>query len=109
MDKLRRALIQGDTTGEELPEEEADNSEPPPVLPGAIRVQPRPPSTSGKAGWKAVYTSKDLSLLWTEREVDQAVDMEIARRAEVFLGNGVSTLACTHSPVADELPFSFRA
>ncbi|KAG8925484.1 hypothetical protein FRC02_009624 [Tulasnella sp. 418] len=42
--------------------------------------------------WSSVITSRDLSILRNEREVDQAVDMEIARRAEVFIGNGFSSL-----------------
>jgi len=100
VDRLKRALLQGEAGEEDIempPGDEASgleeiSKELPPVLPGAIRVQPLPPSLSVKAGWKAVYTSKDLQLLWTEREIDQAVDMEIARRAEVFLGNGFSSL-----------------
>ncbi|KAG8905668.1 hypothetical protein FRB99_008440 [Tulasnella sp. 403] len=100
VDKLKRALIQGELVEEE-PEASTDlpqrpsGPELPPVVPGAIRVQPRPPPMNGKAGWKAVYTSKDLRLLWTEREVDQVVDMEIARRAQVFVGNGFSSMTST--------------
>ncbi|KAG8915667.1 hypothetical protein FRC00_001533, partial [Tulasnella sp. 408] len=108
VDRLKRALVQsGDgpllddgtedgsstTTIPSLPNaEDAPNTEGgigPQVPPGAIRVQPVPPPATSKAGWKEVLTSKDLQIFWTEREIDQAVDMEIARRAEVFLGNGV--------------------
>ncbi|KAG8931077.1 hypothetical protein FRC02_003252 [Tulasnella sp. 418] len=42
------------------------------------------------AGWKGVTTSKDIKLKKAEIEVDGAVDMQIAARAEVFVGNGVS-------------------
>lgn len=40
-------------------------------------------------GWANVVTSKDLRLTAGEAEVDGAVDMQIAARAEVFIGNGV--------------------
>lgn len=41
-------------------------------------------------GWRTVSSSKDLVLDPVEDSVNQAIDMEIARRAEVFVGNGVS-------------------
>ncbi|KZV98889.1 hypothetical protein EXIGLDRAFT_275066 [Exidia glandulosa HHB12029] len=44
-------------------------------------------------GWRTVSSSKDLVLEHVENSVNQAVDMEIARRAEVFVGNGFSTLS----------------
>lgn len=44
-------------------------------------------------GWRTVSSSKDLVLDPLEDNVNQAVDMEIARRAEVFVGNGYSTLS----------------
>jgi hypothetical protein len=40
-------------------------------------------------GW-TVATTRDLVLDTEQRDVSMAVDMEIARRAAVFLGNGVS-------------------
>jgi hypothetical protein len=40
-------------------------------------------------GWRAVLSARDLKLDAEQIEVGQAVDMEIARRAEVFIGNGV--------------------
>jgi hypothetical protein len=40
-------------------------------------------------GW-TVATSRDLVLDTEQRDVSMAVDMEIARRAAVFVGNGVS-------------------
>lgn len=41
-------------------------------------------------GWERVTSSLDLTFISEpEKLVNQAVDMEIARRAEVFIGNGV--------------------
>ncbi len=43
-------------------------------------------------GWSSVRTSKDLVLESVEqKEVAMAIDMDIARRAGVFIGNGVSS------------------
>lgn len=42
-----------------------------------------------KDGWGTVVTSKDLVLDDEQMDVGMAVDMEIARRAEVFVGNAV--------------------
>ena len=42
-------------------------------------------------GWDKVWVGKrDLYPDWDDRELGVAVDMEIARRAGVFVGNGVS-------------------
>jgi hypothetical protein len=41
-------------------------------------------------GWEDVVFGKDLILDKQQRGVDVAVDMGIAERAEVFVGNGVS-------------------
>ena len=41
------------------------------------------------AGWSTVVTTHDLRLDSEEFEVGMTVDMEIARRAAVFIGNGV--------------------
>ncbi|KAH7103435.1 hypothetical protein BKA62DRAFT_768849 [Auriculariales sp. MPI-PUGE-AT-0066] len=46
-------------------------------------------------GWRTVTSSLDLVLDPVEQSVNTAVDMEIARRAEVFVGNGFSTLSST--------------
>jgi hypothetical protein len=61
--------------------------------------------TNGKAGWiaeltdalmsdglqwDAIHSTRELELTWEEKYVDQAVDMLIAQKAEVFVGNGVS-------------------
>ncbi|KAF7309248.1 hypothetical protein MIND_00295100 [Mycena indigotica] len=43
--------------------------------------------------WKdGVGTSRELSLSWDGRHVAQAVDMSVGQRAEVFVGNGFSSL-----------------
>ena len=39
--------------------------------------------------WEGISTSRDLELGWEEKRVGQALDMYIAQRSEVFLGNGV--------------------
>ena len=41
-------------------------------------------------GWRVIKTSRDLKLNMEAKEVSMAVDMEIARKASVFIGNGVS-------------------
>jgi hypothetical protein len=42
-----------------------------------------------KEGWGTVVGTPDLTLDAEQTEVGMAVDMELARRAEVFIGNGV--------------------
>jgi len=42
--------------------------------------------------WDAVVTSRDMSLSWEAKPVGQAVDMLIGQKAEVFIGNGFSSL-----------------
>lgn len=41
-------------------------------------------------GWEHVGSNRDLSLTWEQKFVAQAVDMLVAQRAQVFIGNGVS-------------------
>ena len=42
-------------------------------------------------GWDRVFVGKaDVYNKWEDHEVGVAVDMEVARRAGVFVGNGVS-------------------
>lgn len=41
-------------------------------------------------GWNTIVTSADLELDQEQIDVNMAVDMDIARRAAVFIGNGVS-------------------
>jgi len=40
--------------------------------------------------WESVKSSRDLELTWEETFVAQGVDMLVAQRAEVIIGNGVS-------------------
>ncbi|THV05877.1 hypothetical protein K435DRAFT_646473, partial [Dendrothele bispora CBS 962.96] len=42
--------------------------------------------------WEAIHTSRDLTLTWEQKYVAQAVDMYIAARSQVFVGNGFSSL-----------------
>ncbi|KZV76431.1 hypothetical protein PENSPDRAFT_598317 [Peniophora sp. CONT] len=43
--------------------------------------------------WKSIATSRDLETDWEQEFVKQAADMLIATRAEVFVGNGWSSLS----------------
>ncbi|KDQ16770.1 hypothetical protein BOTBODRAFT_186403 [Botryobasidium botryosum FD-172 SS1] len=43
-------------------------------------------------GWEGVATTLDLDLTWEQSGVNNAVDMEIGARAQVFIGNGFSSL-----------------
>jgi len=45
-----------------------------------------------KEGWSTIRTSRDLRLDQEQMEVNGAVDAEIARKAAVFIGNGVSAV-----------------
>ncbi|KAJ3936055.1 MAG: hypothetical protein NXY57DRAFT_932421 [Lentinula lateritia] len=42
-------------------------------------------------GWHTIVTSKDLELNAEQTDVNMAVDMDIARKAAVFIGNGWSS------------------
>ncbi|KAH7908997.1 hypothetical protein BJ138DRAFT_1156325 [Hygrophoropsis aurantiaca] len=42
--------------------------------------------------WDSVASSRDLQLSWEAKPVAQAVDMLIGQRAQVFIGNGFSSL-----------------
>ncbi|KAH9917019.1 uncharacterized protein B0H18DRAFT_884210 [Fomitopsis serialis] len=44
-------------------------------------------------GWRTVASSRELEVNWEQRFVKQAVDMLIGQRAEVFVGNGYSSLS----------------
>jgi hypothetical protein len=46
-------------------------------------------TTLKRDGWHTIVTSMDLELDQEQTEVNMAVDMEIGRRAAVFIGNGV--------------------
>ena len=41
--------------------------------------------------WDQISSSRDLVLNWDQKFVAQAVDMIVAQRAQVFVGNGVSS------------------
>ena len=52
--------------------------------------------------WDHVGSSRDLKTTWEQNFVAQALDMYVAQRAQVFIGNGVSVLrsyrnSCTES------------
>ncbi|KAF8312145.1 hypothetical protein DL93DRAFT_2082576 [Clavulina sp. PMI_390] len=47
------------------------------------------------SGWTTVWTTRDLKLTWEESGVDSAIDMELATRGELFVGNGFSTFTST--------------
>ena len=44
----------------------------------------------GDDEWDLVATSRDLELDWEQGYVSQGLDMYVAVRAQVFIGNGVS-------------------
>jgi len=41
------------------------------------------------SGWHTIVTTQDLELDQEQKDVGMAVDMEYARKAAVFIGNGV--------------------
>lgn len=41
-------------------------------------------------GWAHIGSNRDLSLTWEQKFVAQALDMLVAQKAQVFIGNGVS-------------------
>jgi len=46
-----------------------------------------------KAGhWDKIASSRDLKLTWEQKYVSQAVDMLVGQKAQVFIGNGFSSL-----------------
>jgi hypothetical protein len=44
------------------------------------------------APWEKIASSRDIQLTWEQKFVAQAADMLIGQKAQVFVGNGVSTL-----------------
>jgi len=49
----------------------------------------------GKSGdWDQIKSSRDLDLNWEQKFVAQALDMFVAQRAEVLIGNGVRATPC---------------
>ncbi|KAJ7158781.1 hypothetical protein C8R46DRAFT_1110272 [Mycena filopes] len=64
-----------------------------------------------KDGWSTIVSSHDLQLDAEQTEVSGAVDMDIARRAAVFVGNGWSSFTSNivHRRLVDgKLPVSIR-
>ncbi|KAF9485790.1 hypothetical protein BDN70DRAFT_870675 [Pholiota conissans] len=62
-------------------------------------------------GWRVVTTSRDLTLDIEGKDVGMAVDMEIARKASVFIGNGWSSFTSNilHRRLVDgKIPISNR-
>lgn len=47
------------------------------------------------SGWESVTSTFDLDLTWEESGVDNAIDMELASRGQVFVGNGFSSFTST--------------
>ncbi|KAJ4496975.1 hypothetical protein C8R41DRAFT_760591 [Lentinula lateritia] len=67
--------------------------------------------TLRKDGWHTIKTSRDLTLDQEQTDVNMAVDMDIARRAAVFIGNGWSSFTSNivHRRLADgKEPISIR-
>ncbi|EUC64031.1 O-FucT domain protein, putative [Rhizoctonia solani AG-3 Rhs1AP] len=58
-------------------------------------------------GWEKLSTSQDMGLNWQEMWVSQSIDMSIAQRAEVFVGNGFSTLSSNVAMLRLSSGFSF--
>ncbi|KAF8324928.1 uncharacterized protein EI90DRAFT_2933611 [Cantharellus anzutake] len=46
-------------------------------------------------GWRNVVSTSDISLTWQESGVENAVDIEIASRGQIFVGNGFSSFSST--------------
>ncbi|KAI0648323.1 hypothetical protein C8Q79DRAFT_906518 [Trametes meyenii] len=45
--------------------------------------------------WETVSSSRDLTISWEQKYVAQCIDSLVAQRAQVFIGNGFSTLTST--------------
>jgi len=56
------------------------------------------------AGWRKVVTTRDLEFDFEETGVNMAVDMELARMAAVYIGNGWSSMTSNilHRRLVDE-------
>ena len=61
-----------------------------PVVDGTSENVKLDAEAGAEEAWEEVITSYDLLLDAEQRYVGMAVDMAIAERAEVFVGNGVS-------------------
>lgn len=63
-----------------------------------------------KDGWTSVVSSDDLKLDDEQTDVSMAIDMEIGRRAAVFIGNGVShNFHCTQQRLTSRSGHHLRA
>jgi hypothetical protein len=49
--------------------------------------------------WEQIASSLQMQVSWEQKFVAQAVDMMIGQRADLFIGNGVSTSAPSRSPL----------
>ncbi|EIW79008.1 hypothetical protein CONPUDRAFT_59208, partial [Coniophora puteana RWD-64-598 SS2] len=49
-------------------------------------------ATAGSQAWDSISSSRDMRLTWEQKYVAQAVDMYAAERAQVFIGNGWSSM-----------------
>ncbi|KAI0668470.1 hypothetical protein C8Q78DRAFT_979670 [Trametes maxima] len=45
--------------------------------------------------WEIISSSRDLTISWEQKYVAQCIDSLVAQRAQVFIGNGFSTLTST--------------
>lgn len=45
--------------------------------------------------WKQISSSRELQVTWEQKYVVQSVDMAVGQRADVFVGNGFSSLTAT--------------
>ncbi|KAI0351363.1 hypothetical protein OH77DRAFT_1411302 [Trametes cingulata] len=49
----------------------------------------------GVAHWEMISSSRDVTVSWEQKYVAQCIDALVAQRAQVFIGNGFSTLTST--------------
>ncbi|TDL18006.1 hypothetical protein BD410DRAFT_775400 [Rickenella mellea] len=62
-----------------------------------------------QGGWDTVTTSRDMHLSWEQKFISQAVDMLIGQRAQVFIGNGWSSLTSNTVLLRRSMDFLPRA
>lgn len=58
--------------------------------------------------WESIKSSRDLDLTWEENFVAHAVDMFVAQRAEMIIGNGVSSLCVSCTAMFDRVSLLSR-
>jgi len=49
----------------------------------------------GSGKWKKISSSRELKVTWEQKFVAQSIDMLVGQRADVFIGNGFSSLTAT--------------